>query len=732
MAKYFYQKWPLLAQITAALLILCACIVIATGEYVRHTEHSYLLKNIEDNKRRLIDIIGSSAIESIITEDAPVLNTIVSQLTTSSSDITLLKILNENNVVLAEWSSKEAVSDKDMLSHSEPIIFEGEVFGFIELNWNLSNKRADIDKHIAGTYIFNSISLFFLTVISIVGVNWLVIRPLHDIEMRLLHHAKGKKISKNKIKSSREFINLYGAVDKIRSLTTSKDRLQKEVEQRRQAQQELARARDAAVTATRAKSTFLANMSHEIRTPLTAIIGFSESLLDGDQTMSDRVDSIQTVIRSGKHLQSLINDILDLSKIEAGKLDIEVVESPLFEILADVHALALLQTEEKELYCKLDYHFPLPEIFLTDSLRLKQILINLCSNAIKFTESGGITIDVSFNEDGNLLVIKVIDTGIGMTPEQQEKLFKAFSQADASTTRKFGGTGLGLHLSQLLANKLNGNITVKSAEGQGSCFTLTLDNGRVEQQKLINAVPDHSKVKVEQTVYTLSGHVLLAEDNLDNQRLISFLIKKLGVDVTLAENGEKAVELALANKFDLILMDMQMPVMDGLSATRLLREKGYQGTIIALTANALRKDRDDCLAAGCDDFLTKPIDRSRFAQVISEYLRNDDSPDYRQESSLDSITSSLIDDPDVADLLEKYIENLPAIVEEIKTAYSGNDYETLRRCVHDLKSSGGNYGFVPLYQAAADLEFEIVKQNKEGMNKRIAEIDSIKTRICGK
>ena len=251
----------------------------------------------------------------------------------------------------------------------------------------------------------------------------------------------------------------------------------------------------AAEAANTAKSTFLANMSHEIRTPLTAIIGFSETLLDTSQTMSERVESINTVIRSGKHLMQIINDILDLSKVEADKLDIEQLSVSPFEIRADVHSLVSLMAENKGLFFEVEYDFPMPEMIVTDPVRLKQIIINLCNNAVKFTQKGGVHVKVSFNN--NLLTVNIVDTGIGLNQEQMEKIFSPFTQADTSTTRQYGGTGLGLHLSKQLAKKLGGDITVESTPEVGSCFSLTVTTGDIDENKLLSYMPVIKQVSMQ-------------------------------------------------------------------------------------------------------------------------------------------------------------------------------------------------------------------------------------------
>jgi PAS domain S-box-containing protein len=413
------------------------------------------------------------------------------------------------------------------------------------------------------------------------------------------------------------------------------------------AAEELEAARDVAEAANRAKSELLANMSHEIRTPMTAILGYADLLLDMHQSPSDRLNCVQTIQRNGEHLLRVINDILDISKIEAGKMAVEQIECSAAQIVEDVFSLMHVRAHSKGVTLGVDYRFPIPRAVRTDPVRLRQILMNLVGNAIKFTDEGGVMLRVRLDRSPPArLVFEVADTGIGLTADQIARLFSPFTQADSSMARRYGGTGLGLTISKRLAALLGGDITVASAPGRGSTFTVTIDPGGIDAAEMIDsrdglgsssAAPAESSQAGARKAGAGGTHdasrsdaidltgvkILFAEDGPDNQRLIAHHLRKAGAAVEIVENGADAVERALKGAFDVVLMDMQMPVLDGYGAVHLLRRRGYTGPVVALTAHAMAGDRDKCVAAGCDDYVTKPIDRAALLGAIRRNLRGE-------------------------------------------------------------------------------------------------------------
>jgi signal transduction histidine kinase/HPt (histidine-containing phosphotransfer) domain-containing protein len=461
-------------------------------------------------------------------------------------------------------------------------------------------------------------------------------------------------------------------------------------------------------------------MSHEIRTPMTAILGYTDLLMDPALSPSSRNNHLAVIRRSGEHLLSLINDILDLSKIEAGKLSLEMQRCSIVSLLADVTSMMRPRAEQRGVSLSVEYAGEMPETILTDGARLQQAIVNLVGNAVKFTDHGSVRITASFLTQcsGNqpAVRIEVSDTGIGIRQEILPQLFQPFTQGDASISQTFGGTGLGLAISRQIAYLLGGDLTVTSVLGQGSTFTLTVPAGSLEGIPMLGhpaeAMQENAGHELESPIASLKGiRILLAEDGYDNRKLIETILRLAGANVASVENGRLAVDKLEAESFDVVLMDINMPEMDGYEATRLLRDRGYDKPILALTANAMEGDSERCLAAGCDEHLAKPIDRARLLSTIAAHVgkrtvENKDQPPPTMETPPEdgAIVSQFANDPEIATILEEFVGHLEDQADAMRRAYADGRYEDLQRCAHRLKGAGGSYGYPSLTDANKRLE----------------------------
>ncbi len=384
-----------------------------------------------------------------------------------------------------------------------------------------------------------------------------------------------------------------------------------------------------AIKAEHSKSQFLANMSHEIRTPMNAIVGFSQVLADEKLTLQQN-EFVEIIKDSAENLLQLIDDILDLSKIEAGKTYIDIADCPLGKLLNRVESVVRLEAEDKGLEFRVARSASLPRIIRTDSVRLRQCLANLTNNAVKFTEKGHVYVNVSLERDNDSSFVRfdIEDTGVGIPADRQQAIFESFVQGDGSTTRRFGGTGLGLAITKRLTELLGGSLSLTSEEGKGSVFTLIIPAGvdASSYSDVLCPTPDareDQEPRIENREVQFSGRILIAEDIMTNRKLLAMLLQNMGFETLIAEDGQQAIDIALEGPVDLILMDMQMPNLNGYEATRMLRKKGFKAPIVAVTAHAMSGDDKKCIEAGCDDYLSKPIDREKLLEKLHRYVPSD-------------------------------------------------------------------------------------------------------------
>ncbi|MCC9599925.1 response regulator [Stieleria sp. JC731] len=577
---------------------------------------------------------------------------------------------------------------------------------------------------------------------------------------------------------------VLGQEGKCRGVLVSFD----DVTQLEETKRDLSIAKREADNANQAKSEFLARMSHEIRTPMNAILGYTDVLRRGfDTSSSDRQEYLDTIHGSGEHLLALINDILDLSKVESGQMELESGPCSPLRIIKDVTNLLKSKADEKQIALKFSGEGMLPLEIQGDSVRLRQAIMNLAGNAIKFTDEGSVSIvaRAKTNQGQCTLSIDVIDTGIGISKDAQAKVFEPFQQADTSITRRFGGTGLGLAISKQLAEAMGGHISLASELGKGTTFTVEIPIGPADRLEWID--PDKAIAALEtassrrKEVQQLPPcRILVADDGSPNRKLLQLVLGKAGAEVIAVENGQLAVEQASDRAFDMILMDMQMPVMDGYTATRTLREIGYTAPIFALTANAMQGDQEKCFDAGCSGFLTKPINIDLLMATLAEEFAKRDpdqvaamvrhaeqnpkagtstvhsemseesileqtSPEQPPEleespSSADSsgydfsdqspiVCSYPLDDPEFLEIAQDFIDVLNQRLPGLLRSLQSEDWPTLAREAHWLKGVSGSAGFDDFTVPTKDLQHHAEEEHATECEVLVRQIIHLASRI---
>lgn len=516
----------------------------------------------------------------------------------------------------------------------------------------------------------------------------------------------------------------------------------------------LRQSMEEAEAANEAKTAFLSNMSHEIRTPMTAILGFTEVLKRGiDQNESERQRHLNTISNSGTHLLELINDVLDLSKVESGAMEVESIPCKAAFISNEVVHVLKVKAREKGVGLTLEVENELPTHIMSDPSRLRQIVTNLVGNAIKFTEAGSVTVRLEYKQDDTdpRMLIKISDTGIGMTEQQLSTIFEAFIQADASITRRFGGTGLGLSISRKLALAMQGDIIVTSEEGQGSTFMLTLPVGDISESSMLSVEQVYESFSEVEVISAKSWtfpecRALVVDDGPENRELLSVVLGEHGINITTAENGKEGFDKSIADEFDVILMDIQMPVMDGYEAVEAMRKQGLTLPIIALTANAMKGYEQKVLSAGFSHYMTKPIDLDRLTKLLADLLGGTsidvDVPAIDANSIAVSSTNEVAavlgapiyssmaqQNPKFEAIAKQFVVRLEEQTVVMRQCLEQKDFIELAKLAHWLKGSGGTVGFQEFAEPAKELENASRQEDAAAAKSLLDNIVSLQGRI---
>jgi signal transduction histidine kinase/FixJ family two-component response regulator/HPt (histidine-containing phosphotransfer) domain-containing protein len=665
-----------------------------------------------------------------------------------SLDINLLVEGNSQNQILLSTQNNSQIVQQELQQVTGSFVAQGAMIdmhimgseGWVALPFSIFNNKQQyfivvLQDSISAwlktrnTFMLELLPFFIVGILLALLGSFFIARSITRPVGRLLEAAKlvasGSYTDQIKVPEkselgelAREFSNMQSAVmereqkikdqaEEIRQTNTIK--YQVEIAQKEQ---------QLAASATDAKSRFLANVSHEIRTPLNSIIGYSEILSDMNASENDKTKATLAVHNGGQYLLNIVNDVLDLSKIEAGKIQLDKADISLVRLLQEVTVYMEGFAREKHLTFNLKLNFPLPYEFTSDPTRLKQILLNLCNNAIKFTHQGQVDLHVHWDTSRQRFIFVVSDTGPGMSDEQQLRLFTAFSQGNQSTSRKYGGTGLGLYISKQLTEMLGGHIKVSSQEGQGSQFAVYMPYIEATNKQVMTHQSQadevlHRDLKPNVRVPKLSGHILCADDNEDNRQLVAYLVAKTGAQLTLVEDGQQALNVAENTQFDLVLMDMQMPEMDGLQATTILKQRGLLAPIIMLTANVDSNSKKNMLAAGAKAHFAKPIDSQSFYTMLGEYLC--DESGYDKDGGADdkavvtnkSLTKFHHKGSEFEQLIQIYRLSFKDKLADIQVAIEQQDWAQIKSLMHKLKGSAGSYGFQQLSDFAILIEDRI-------------------------
>ncbi|RLD64635.1 MAG: hypothetical protein DRJ01_00065 [Bacteroidetes bacterium] len=723
--KLSFNDLSIKTKIVGLVLFISSVSLILSGIiFYTYDRKQFEIKTIRDLST-LAEVIGDNNTANLFFDSKDEAIKILSFLN-SYKHIRQASIYNKKGKLFAEYKKDTSfytkiefpstprdstIFKKNSLIIFKPIYLDNEIIGTIYINSDLeeySERISDFSK----VLLFILFFALFISFLLSIKFQQIISRPI-------LKLAKlTDEISKNKDFSVR--IEKRGN-DEIGKLIQGFNTMLTQIERQNIV---LTLAKEQAESSVKIKEQFLANMSHEIRTPINGIIGMANLMADTKLTKNQN-KYLDNICNSADNLLVIINDILDFSKLEAGKIEFEQVEFNLYTLLEKLISTLNFKTKQKKLSLKLDISNNVPEYILGDKTRLAQILSNLISNAIRFTEKGGVSVKVKVLESelkNITLLFSVIDTGIGIPKDKLESIFYSFRQASSNTTRKYGGTGLGLTISKQLVELQGGNIYVKSTPNKGSTFSFNITfikSEKISTPKGKNIIIN-SDNRGENLDYCFNKSILLVEDNEVNQLFVVTLLKKININVDVANNGKIAIEKFKNNDYDLILMDLHMPEMDGYETTQYIRKyfsiNKKNVPIIALTAAAIKGEKEKCINAGMDDYISKPFKQKVFFKKISTYLSqpaNNEEQFHEKFVNLEYLNSVAENDNKIIlEFIDIFKSQIPEFIEDLNSAYNDKDWQTLGAVAHRVKSSVAMLGISKLALDMKKLEI-CAKEAKE-------------------